>query len=190
MSRIARTGQGVSCERGARAMAWAFSIVACVAGCTSSGTGKPAASAQSSERGRAAEEAALRAIETPVELLAGRVEVLLPAGLYGSDRLSIVAKPGANYNKREFQTASGHRLSIQKIAGAAEGPAEPTRLDLGKWKLYATGSIEVLFTGAPELSTVRVKATAVELLKRGTETRRSVPVIVLEGDRVEVRTTP
>ncbi|MBL8693006.1 MAG: hypothetical protein JNJ88_02820 [Planctomycetes bacterium] len=185
MSCLSRSGLGFLLTA-----ACGFVCAALAAGCTSSGAGKSTSAGQDSERGRAAEEAALRAMEAPVELLAGRVEVLLPAGLYGSDRLFIVAKPGVNYNKREFQTASGHRLSIQKIAGAAEGPAEPARLDLGKWKLYATGAIEVLFTGTADLSTVRMKATAVELWKRGTETRRGVPVLVLEGDRVEVRTTP
>jgi hypothetical protein len=132
---------------------------------------------ESPERDARAREIAAK----PLQILAEKIEIYLPPGVYAE-----VACEAQNHTKDEYNTGAGRRIALAAPA-VREAGERPARVRFGSWDLAARGRIDVLFVTAEGGPAVRVKATGVELLVRDQQSRRGLPEVDVENDVV---TTP
>jgi hypothetical protein len=129
-----------------------------------------------SRDGRAREETG-----KPVQILAERIELYLPPGLYAE-----VECAPQSHIKDEFDTGFGRRISM--TPPTERNPSmKPARVRIGKWDLAGRGRVDILFPKADEGPAARARAFGVDLLVRDNETRRGLPEVDVDGNVV---TTP
>ena len=123
------------------------------------------------------------AVAVPTEILASKIELYLPPGLYSD----LEYRP-FRHEAREYGTEVGRRISLRP-AGDPKDLQQPARVTIGAWKLASFGPIEVLFAsdGGPA---ARLEANGVDLLVREGRTRRALSSVSIAGERVDARETP
>lgn len=165
---------------GARFLAAAAALAAAVA-CQSSGPPEPAVKLTPPAHPKA-DEAAGRAVAKPLEILATRIEAILPPSLY-----SEVTLRAQDHEHREFQTKTGRRISLTPPQPPSERPAWIT---VGAWKLASTGPIEVLFAVEPGAAAARVRAHGVSVLARDGRTSKGLASVQVDDEAVTSSESP
>lgn len=124
-----------------------------------------------------ADAAAARAVAKPLEILADRIELMLPPAMYAELTLR-----QETFGHREFQTKTGRRISLTPPEG---GTSKPAWAMVGSWKLASFGPLEVLFAVEPGSAAARVRAHKVTLLARDGQTRRSLDSVSVDDEEVQ-----
>ena len=117
----------------------------------------------------------------PLQILAERIELYLPPGLYAE-----VECAPQSHIKDEFDTGFGRRISMTPPP-VRDPSMKPARVRIGKWDLAGRGKVDILFAKADDGPSARVRAYGVDLLVRDEQTRRGLPEVDVDDDQV---TTP
>jgi hypothetical protein len=162
-----------------------FFVVLLVAGCASPPPeSAPAAKKITPMSDPVADAAARAAIAHPTELLAQKIDLFLPSGLYSD----LEYRPYA-HEAREYETELGRRISIRP-SGDPKDALQPARVNIGAWKLASFGPIEVLFGVTPGSAPARLRASGVDLFVREGRRERALATVAIDGERVDAGATP
>ncbi|HKE01761.1 MAG TPA: hypothetical protein VKE69_12170 [Planctomycetota bacterium] len=158
-------------------------VLSLLAGCSSAPASGPAKKI-SPMSDPVADAAARAAVARPMQVLAKKIDLFLPPGLYSDFEY----RPYA-HDAREYETELGRRISIRP-PGDPKDVLQPARVTIGGWKLASFGPIEVLFgvdrSGAP----ARLRASGVDLFVRDGRTERGIATVTVDGERVDARGAP
>jgi hypothetical protein len=125
-----------------------------------------------------ADARARAAVAVKTQILAERVELYLPPGLYGE--LEVKSQ---SHSKDEFETGSGRRITLKPPENAPPN-VQPARVNIGQWGLAARGKIDVLFVLPGEGPAARVRAYGVDLFHRDGVSKRGLPEVDLDDQSV------
>ena len=164
-------------RRWTAAAACVAAIAAAISACKSTTSSEEPKVKLSPPENKDADQAAARAVAKPLEILADRIELLLPPTMYTELTLR-----QETFDHREFQTKTGRRISLTPPAG---GTTKPAWAMVGEWKLASFGPIEVLFAVEPGAAAARVRAHGVTLLARDGQTRRSLETVSVDDEEVQ-----
>lgn len=152
-----------------------------VAGCASEGKSeeRPIEKKITMPEDPVADGRARAAAAMATEILAERVELYLPPGLYSEVEITV-----KTHVKDEFETALGRRITLRPPEpGLRTTP--PARVHVGKWRLAARGKIDVLFAQPDGGPAARIQAFGVDLFHRNGESKRGLPLVEIEDGTVK-----
>ncbi len=132
---------------------------------------------------------ALAVVDRPLEILANRIEIHLPASLYGKDALPVELRVG-HHTQVEFGTELGRRISLQPPPAPTGALPVPARMSLGNWRLASFGPLEVLWAYGGPREGVWLEATGVALCSRDGTIRREISSVVVVGDELRIGSNP